>query len=506
MSSKVLESVSIVTLVSLLLRWGVSLYPYSGAGKPPMFGDYEAQRHWQEITINLPVQEWYRNSSSNDLLYWGLDYPPLTAYHSYVNGLVAGKLNDEYVALDHSRGFESSEHKLFMRYTVFVADILVFIPAAFYLMAVSKSVFKPSSKTDSKLNFLALLTYPGIILIDYGHFQYNNLSIGLMMAAVAAVVDNFDCLGSVLFSLALNYKQMELYHALPFFFFLLGKTLKEETFQRRTIKLFTLAGSVVLTFIVVWAPYLQNYDSFIQVMKRVFPINRGLFEDKVANVWCSLSIFVKLKDILDNFTMALICLVSTGITSLPSCINLLLNSSSEHFKYCLVNVSFVFFLLSYHVHEKSILLVTVPACMLFSNEPLLVTWLLAIAQLSMLPLLVKDGLLIPSIVLTVLSVLVYMYASSVQQQQRGRQDTLNNCISASTQQLVICCSALMSAVLALCLLLLSPPARYPDLFPVLISIFCCAHFVLFAVHFHYKQFTLPDRPRSYRVTRGNKRK
>lgn len=29
-----------------------------GAGKPPMFGDYEAQRHWQEVTYNLPVQEW----------------------------------------------------------------------------------------------------------------------------------------------------------------------------------------------------------------------------------------------------------------------------------------------------------------------------------------------------------------------------------------------------------------------------------------------------------------
>jgi hypothetical protein len=30
-----------------------------GAGKPPMFGDYEAQRHWQEITLNLPVKQWY---------------------------------------------------------------------------------------------------------------------------------------------------------------------------------------------------------------------------------------------------------------------------------------------------------------------------------------------------------------------------------------------------------------------------------------------------------------
>ena len=32
----------------------------SGAGKGPMFGDYEAQRHWMEITYNLPITEWYR--------------------------------------------------------------------------------------------------------------------------------------------------------------------------------------------------------------------------------------------------------------------------------------------------------------------------------------------------------------------------------------------------------------------------------------------------------------
>jgi hypothetical protein len=34
-----------------------------------MFGDFEAQRHWMEITQYLPLQQWYRY----DLPYWGLD-------------------------------------------------------------------------------------------------------------------------------------------------------------------------------------------------------------------------------------------------------------------------------------------------------------------------------------------------------------------------------------------------------------------------------------------------
>jgi alpha-1,3-glucosyltransferase len=57
---------------SLFARYCVSTNSYSGRGSKPMYGDYEAQRHWMEITVNLPVLEWYQNTTQNDLLYWGL--------------------------------------------------------------------------------------------------------------------------------------------------------------------------------------------------------------------------------------------------------------------------------------------------------------------------------------------------------------------------------------------------------------------------------------------------
>lgn len=37
----------------------IFIYFFLGAGKPPMYGDYEAQRHWQEVTYNLPIRQWY---------------------------------------------------------------------------------------------------------------------------------------------------------------------------------------------------------------------------------------------------------------------------------------------------------------------------------------------------------------------------------------------------------------------------------------------------------------
>lgn len=78
------RSLSLIACVALLLRALVAVnFSYSGAGVPPMFGDFEAQRHWLEITRALPIGDWYRATPDNDLQYWGLDYPPLTAYHSW---------------------------------------------------------------------------------------------------------------------------------------------------------------------------------------------------------------------------------------------------------------------------------------------------------------------------------------------------------------------------------------------------------------------------------------
>jgi alpha-1,3-glucosyltransferase len=54
-----------------------------------MYGDYEAQRHWMELTLHVPMNQWYYY----DLEWWGLDYPPLTAYVSWI----CGKMYDLFI-------------------------------------------------------------------------------------------------------------------------------------------------------------------------------------------------------------------------------------------------------------------------------------------------------------------------------------------------------------------------------------------------------------------------
>eukprot|EP00951_Prasinocladus_malaysianus_P048170 scaffold655430_cov70-Prasinocladus_malaysianus.AAC.1 len=82
---------------------------------PPTYGDYEAQRHWMEITINTPPSQWYIDTVSNNLTYWGLDYPPLSAYQSWVYGKAISLVEPEAVALTTSRGYETASSKRLMR-------------------------------------------------------------------------------------------------------------------------------------------------------------------------------------------------------------------------------------------------------------------------------------------------------------------------------------------------------------------------------------------------------
>ncbi len=74
------------------------------------------------------------STNSNDLNYWGLDYPPLTAYHSYITGKVSAYLNSNWTTLLESHGHESYSHKLFMRYSVLVPDIVIFFTAVVYFV------------------------------------------------------------------------------------------------------------------------------------------------------------------------------------------------------------------------------------------------------------------------------------------------------------------------------------------------------------------------------------
>jgi alpha-1,3-glucosyltransferase len=208
----------LTVLASILYKYSISLGDYSGFQAPPMYGDFEAQRHWLEITFNLDVFKWYWH----DLEYWGLDYPPLTAYHSYLLGMIASKMNPAWVALGSSRGLESEGLKLFMRLTALATDLLIYTPAIFLWLI---TFYNHNHKSKDLLQplFLISLASPSFSLIDHGHFQYNSAMLGLSLLSFTCFISKKYALGSFIFVFALGFKQMALFYALPVFFYLLGE-------------------------------------------------------------------------------------------------------------------------------------------------------------------------------------------------------------------------------------------------------------------------------------------
>ena len=281
----------LLLLLAVLLRVLMSGHSYSGQHSPPMYGDYEAQRHWMELTLHLPPTLWY----FYDLPYWGLDYPPLTAYVSWLCGYIFSWIEPAMVAFERSRGYESETSKFLMRLSVLVCDLLCFIPAVILFTRLHYR----HSKTTTAQALMVFITFihPAYLLIDHGHFQYNCVLLGLVTYAVVGLCSGWQLMAAVLFCLALSFKQMALYYAPVFFVFLLSDSCaRSSSVTSLIVRVALLGGTVISTFSLMLLPWLFTSSPLLhlrQILHRLFPVARGLYEDKVANFWCATSLLIK---------------------------------------------------------------------------------------------------------------------------------------------------------------------------------------------------------------------
>ncbi|KAL2866986.1 dolichyl-P-Glc:Man(9)GlcNAc(2)-PP-dolichol alpha-1,3-glucosyltransferase ALG6 [Aspergillus lucknowensis] len=418
-----------------LFRWGVSLWGYSGFQVPPLHGDFEAQRHWMEITVHLPLSKWY----TYDLQYWGLDYPPLTAYHSWLLGNIGSVFDPTWFALDASRGLEDPLLKAFMRATVIISEYLVYIPAIVtFLRRYARMQAVPVWSASIALS--AILLQPATILIDHGHFQFNTVMLGLFVASLDAILAGRMLWACIFFVGALGFKQMALYYAPVMFAFLLGVCI----FPRiRILRLLCISLVTIAAFAVLLIPLIlgatgaearknltsapeppllqalpieldQGSSSYAilfqvtQVIHRIFPFSRGLFEDKVANAWCAIHTFYKLHRFESDFLKR----VSLGATlvsiSIP-CAIIFRHPRASLLLPAFATVAWGFFLFSFQVHEKSVLLPLLPMTLLIAGDGGLdkntrswVGWANMLGSWTLYPLLKRDGLRVPYFVITCL--------------------------------------------------------------------------------------------------------
>ena len=140
-----------------------------------------------------------------------------------------------------------------------------------------------------------ILMQPALLMIDHAHFQFNNVMLGFTLLSIDCFLTKHFVLGSIFFCGSLGFKQMALYYSPAVFSFLLGRCFTE---KHGFVLFIKLGVTVIAVFGLMFSPWLTSLEDIQQVLVRIFPVARGLYEDKVANIWCAINVVVKLRQIL----------------------------------------------------------------------------------------------------------------------------------------------------------------------------------------------------------------
>jgi alpha-1,3-glucosyltransferase len=294
---------------------------------------------------------------------------------------------------------------------------------------------------ETAIALAAILMQPATILIDHGHFQYNTVMLGFAVATMSSILAGRRRWACVFFVAALGFKQMALFYAPIVFAYLLGACVFPTI---RPFRLITIALTTVFSFALLYAPLLvgayQDHKKGViidgyteppllallpfridpkdplhaplvqlaQSIHRIFPFARGLFEDKVANLWCAVHTFHK----LHQYPIPLVqraALIATLASILPPCFIVFFKPKKDLVPLAFATTSWGFFLCSYQVHEKNVLLPLLPMTLMLASKagllPKIRAWVgfaNILATWTLYPLLKRDGLRVPYFTLTLL--------------------------------------------------------------------------------------------------------
>lgn len=349
-------------------------------------------------------------------------------------------VNPTWFALRTSRGLHDASLKVYMRATVFISEYLVYIPAVIIFLR-RYSRLQDVNTWESTIALVAILMQPATILVDHGHFQFNTVMLGFTLASMSSMLAGRPLWSCVFFVAALGFKQMALFYAPAVFAYLLGICITPKLHLGRLMKIVLVT---VASFAVLFAPLLLGalYDrhrgiqggdaptppllsalqfhvkeeawyypivlQLAQSIHRIFPFARGLFEDKVANFWCALHTFHK----LHRYPGAIVqraALVATTLAIAPPCAAIFFKPRKSLLPLAFAATAWGFFLCSYQVHEKNVLLPLLPMTMLLGGKrgllPSTRAWVgfaNMLGVFTMFPLLKRDELRVPYFVLSLL--------------------------------------------------------------------------------------------------------
>ena len=495
---------------AMLIKVLVGQFGYSGEGDYPKYGDFEAQRHWMEITINLPVKDWYTNSKINKGDYWPLDYPPMSGYHSYILGKILEKFIPSSVQLKRSHGYETPIFKNVMRFFALISDVLVFHVGVnllcLYFFIYSKiSKNKKPSYTLYYMILLLILINPLMIIIDHGHFQYNNVMHGFFVLALFFLYTEKYILAIVFYSFCINFKQMGLYYAIPFPLYVIKKLFFTKSKKNENANGNANNNSILISLIyigiygiitlftnlIIYLPWLKS-NKMNDVFLRIFPVRRGIYEDKVATFWCTLNIFYKLNNHFNNNTLIELALIFTIFGCLVPVIAIFKSKkiTEKICTQCFFIVSFSFYLFSFHVHEKTIIVTFLVYLLNLPNMKNILPSFTLIGMFSLFPLLKRENQIMPYYLLSILFYLISKYSLKLIDVKENEKEKNVDIINSKKNNEIIFC--LMEICIFIVMIFyhfvdynIPPPKQYPWFYPMINAAFCFCYFFCVFLYSNY---------------------
>lgn len=359
--------------------------------------DFEVHRNWLAITHELPLKEWYFDTTSP----WTLDYPPFFAYFSKLLSLFAYLIDPSIVDLSNLN-YSSWTCVIYMRSTVLVSELVLF----FALIKWARRSQKPDSST-AFIIISSVMFHPGLMIVDHIHFQYNGFLLGILVWSLVEARDNNLLTTTILFASLLNFKHIFIYLAPPFLIFLFRShcfstptptsptSLKPSFTKSKSTflpdKFLELALLVLLVLLISFSPFLLSggFSQLPQIISRLFPFQRGLNHAYwAAGVWSWVTVGDRLgvryllskglpippsavtsssRGLVTSTTFALfpeITPLTTFSLTLSFItiymIKLWFSPSYEKFLEGVVLSGMTSFLWGWHVHEKAVLIFLIP--------------------------------------------------------------------------------------------------------------------------------------------------
>ena len=212
-----------------------------------------------------------------------------------------------------------------------------------------------------------------------------------------------------------------------------------------------------------------------------------------------------------QYQLKLYSLIATVVGFLPSFIITLLHPKKHLIPYALITCSMSFYLFSFQVHEKTILVPLLPITLMFIssdwNVLSMIFWINNIALFTLWPLLKKDGLILQYAVTFIMynwlfgnfsfitpsflpkSVTPGPSMSAISSHYRHRSLLPDNII----WKFIIVVSYICMMGIHIADYMIQPPSKYPDLWVLLNCALGFGCFVLFWFWSYYKLFTLRNK-------------